>query len=43
MNHKQFDEMVSALYTSYVNLARKHGIDPIGFKTFKIRFKIWEW
>ena len=43
MSKQEFEEMVNRLYGAYVNIVRKQGFEPIEFRQFKVRFKIWEW
>ena len=43
MTKEQFDKFVNSMYASYVNNAKKLGMDVIEFRQFKMRMKIWEW
>ena len=43
MTKEQFDEFMASFYAGYVNIARKHGLEPIEYRLFKYRMKIWEW
>ena len=43
MSKQEFDEFVSAFYASYVNVAKKRGMEPIEYRQFRMRMKIWEW
>ena len=40
---EQFEQMVASLYTAYVNICGKHDVEPIPYRLFKVRMKIWEW
>ena len=40
---RTFDLFMGAFYSAYVNIAKKLGMEPIEFRQFKTRMKIWEW
>lgn len=42
MTKNEFERFCSSLYASYVNISRKEGREPIGFRLFKSRMRIWE-
>ena len=43
MSNELFDLMCMSLYGSYVNISRKYDVEPISYKLFKVRLRIWEW
>lgn len=43
MTKEQFDKFTNAMYASYVNVARKMGLNPIEYRQFRMRMRIWEW
>lgn len=43
MTKEQFNAFMSSFYAAYVNVSRKNDLEPIDFRTFKVRMKIWEW
>lgn len=44
MNKREFEEMVTRLYAAYTNIVKKMGHEPVEFRQFKVRFKMWkEW
>lgn len=42
MSEKELDEMVCALYGAYVNIKRKRKQQPMEYRLFKVRMRIWE-
>lgn len=42
MSRAEFDEMVCALYGAYVNIKRKRKQQPMEYRLFKVRMRIWE-
>lgn len=42
MSKAEFDELVGALYGAYVNIKRKRGKEPMEYRLFKVRMRIWE-
>lgn len=43
MTSKQFNAFMSSFYAAYVNVSRKNDMEPIGYREFKVRMKIWKW
>ena len=44
MSNQEFDELVSAFYGAYQNIKRKRNQEPMPYRMFKARFRIWkEW
>ena len=43
MTKQQYNAFMSSFYAAYVNVSRKNDLEPIDFRTFKVRMKIWEW
>lgn len=43
MSKSEFEEMVNRMYAAYTNIVKKMGHEPVEFRQFKTRFKIWEW
>lgn len=42
MSKTEFEELTTALYAAYVNIKRKRGKQPMEFRLFKVRMRIWE-
>ena len=43
MRTDRFTKFLDALYTGYVNTARKYGFEPIGKRQWMARMRRWEW
>ncbi len=43
MSKREFDEMVNRMYAAYTNIVKKMGHEPVEYRQFKVRFRIWEW
>lgn len=43
MTKEQFNAFMSSFYAAYVNVSRKQGMEPIDYRQFKVRMRIWEW
>ena len=44
MSKELFEQMCASLYASYVNIWKKHDLEPMPYRLFKVRMRIWrEW
>ena len=44
MSKELQDELCLSMYNAYSNIWRKHGLDPMPYRVFRVRVGIWkEW
>lgn len=44
MSKKLRDELCLSFYNSYQNIMKKHGLEPMPYRLFRMRVNIWrEW